>query len=95
MGQTETLCCGQPDDAYPAHYSAEQMRAYADDARAMLQPMASPAPNAGGGLTSMVDAAMVAMADIVPPLRRSDCQRLIAAALGAKANKQGVRDGYV
>jgi hypothetical protein len=31
--------------------------------------------------TDMIDAAMIAMKDIVPPLRRSDCQKLIHAAL--------------
>jgi hypothetical protein len=45
---------------------------------------------AAGGLpasrcvaTEMIDAAMIAMKDIVPPLRRSDCQKLIHAALSA------------
>lgn len=34
-------------------------------------------------LTAAVDAAMVEMADISPPLRRSDCERLIRAAFAA------------
>lgn len=34
-----------------------------------------------GGLTDAVDAAMVEMANIHPPLRRSECERLIRAAL--------------
>lgn len=33
-------------------------------------------------LTAMVDAAMVEMSNIHPPLRRSECERLIRAALG-------------
>ena len=35
-------------------------------------------------LTEMVDAAMVEMKSIVPPLRRSDCERLIVAALAVQ-----------
>jgi len=34
-------------------------------------------------LVSMVDAAMVEMSNIHPPLRRSECERLICAALSA------------
>ena len=34
---------------------------------------------------AMIDAAMVEMANITPPLRRSECQRLIRAALTAQA----------
>jgi hypothetical protein len=34
-------------------------------------------------MTAMVDAAMIEMKNIHPPLRRSECQRLIAAALQA------------
>jgi hypothetical protein len=34
-------------------------------------------------MTAMVDAAMVEMSNIHPPLRRSECERLIRAALGA------------
>lgn len=36
-------------------------------------------------MTRAVDAAMVAMAGITPPLRRSECEQLIRAALGAMA----------
>jgi hypothetical protein len=35
-------------------------------------------------LTAAVDAAMVEMANIHPPLRRSECERLIRAALANK-----------
>jgi hypothetical protein len=41
-----------------------------------------------GGLvaiTAMVDAAMAEMSNIHPPLRRSECERLIRAALGVKS----------
>lgn len=38
-------------------------------------------------LIPMVDAAMVEMKNITPPLKRSECERLIAAALGAHPAK--------
>jgi hypothetical protein len=45
-------------------------------------------PQVGGAvkdeLTAAVDAAMVEMANIHPPLRRSECERLIRAALANK-----------
>lgn len=36
------------------------------------------------GLVEMIDAAMIEMRNIAPPLRRSDCGRLIRAAMAAK-----------
>lgn len=36
------------------------------------------------GLVEMIDAAMIEMSNIAPPLRRSDCGRLIRAAMAAK-----------
>lgn len=45
-------------------------------------PLAHPAQQAKPQpLTAMVDAAMVEMQNITPPLRRSECERLIRAAL--------------
>ncbi len=38
--------------------------------------------------TAMIDAAMVEMANITPPLRRSECKRLIRAALSAAPASQ-------
>lgn len=38
-------------------------------------------------LMEMIDAAMVEMQNIVPPLRRSDCKRLIQAALSVKPGR--------
>lgn len=32
MGQHEELCCGNPDEAWPAYYTADQMRDYAREA---------------------------------------------------------------
>jgi hypothetical protein len=40
-------------------------------------------------LTRMVDAAMVEMSNIHPPLRRSECERLIQAALGVDVSREG------
>ena len=51
-----------------------------ESARAALAALdAKPAP--ADALTQAVDAAMVEMKNIHPPLRRSECQRLIQAAL--------------
>lgn len=60
----------------PSH---ERLDALVDEAR-HAKP-ATPAPSE----EAMVDAAMVEMRNIVPPLRRSDCARLIRAAMGAAA----------
>lgn len=38
----------------------------------------------------MIDAAMVEMANITPPLRRSECERLIRAALSAMEKQEPV-----
>lgn len=43
MGQTEEVCCGNPDEAWPGHYSAEQMEAYADATCAMRAAQPNPA----------------------------------------------------
>lgn len=43
------------------------------------------APVEREGMTCMVDAAMAEMSNIHPPLKRSDCERLIRAALVGKA----------
>ena len=52
---------------------------------ALLSASAEPsAPVERDDLTSMVDAAMVEMAGIHPPLKRSECERLIRAALERK-----------
>lgn len=40
-------------------------------------------------MTAMVDAAMVEMGNIHPPLRRSECERLIRAALGVTGTSGG------
>jgi hypothetical protein len=45
-----------------------------------------------GEMTAMVDAAMVEMRNIHPPLRRSECERLIHAAIDA-ARSGGKGDG--
>jgi len=47
------------------------------------QPVTAGAPEAQ--MTSMVDAAMTEMANITPPLKRSECTRLIRAAIAAQA----------
>lgn len=39
------------------------------------------------GLVVMIDAAMTEMRNIAPPLRRSDCERLIRAALSAQGGE--------
>lgn len=55
------------------------------DERGNLKPNAGVAPSrepSRDQLTAMVDAAMVEMSNIHPPLRRSECERLIRAALG-------------
>ena len=48
---------------------------------ATREPIAQPAPLRAKTLIEMVDDAMVEMVDIHPPLRRSECQRLILAAI--------------
>jgi hypothetical protein len=50
---------------------------YAHPAPAQVEPQ----PDKARTLTAMVDAAMVEMKNIVPPLRRSECERLIHAAI--------------
>lgn len=40
-------------------------------------------------MTEMVDAAMAEMSNIHPPIRRSECERLIRAALGALEKPHG------
>lgn len=48
-------------------------------------PIAQTAPQPEqSGLVEMIDAAMIEMRNIAPPLRRSDCERLIRAALSAQ-----------
>ena len=39
MGQSETLCCGQPDEAYPDHYSADQLAARDAQWQEMVGPI--------------------------------------------------------
>ena len=39
MGQSETLCCGQPDEAYPDHYSADQLAARDAQWQEMVGPV--------------------------------------------------------
>lgn len=36
VGRRETLCCGQPDEAWPDSFSADQMHTYADTCMAPL-----------------------------------------------------------
>lgn len=50
-------------------------------------PQPTPAPLSDREEIAMVDAAMVEMANIVPPLKRSECARLIRAALVAQGGK--------
>lgn len=50
-------------------------------------PQPAPAPLSDREEIAMVDAAMVEMADIVPPLKRSECARLIRAAIAAQGGK--------
>lgn len=59
-------------------FAHELLEAAASQARAPVQ-----SEPANHRLTLMVDAAMVEMQGIYPPLRRSECQRLITAALSA------------
>lgn len=76
---------------------------YRQFARSLLEAAATtvtqPTQNehANRRLTHMVDAAMTEMANVDPPLRRSECQRLIHAALAAEATaveavKLAIRD---
>lgn len=64
---------------------------YRQFARSLLEAAATtgtqPTQNehANRRLTHMVDAAMTEMANVYPPLRRSECQRLIHAAMAAEA----------
>jgi hypothetical protein len=57
-------------------------RAVANTALKMLEKQQQPTLPAD--MTAMVDAAMVEMSNIHPPLRRSECERLIRAALGVE-----------
>ena len=50
-------------------------------------PQPTPAPLSEREEIAMIDAAMVEMANIVPPLKRSECARLIRAALAAQGGK--------
>lgn len=50
-------------------------------------PQPEPAPLSQREEIAMIDAAMVEMANIVPPLRRSECASLIRAALAAQGGK--------
>lgn len=47
-----------------------------------------------GDLVAAVDAAMVEMTNITPPLRRSECERLITAALAAYISGQEPEQTY-
>lgn len=51
------------------------------------QPTPTPAPLSEREEIAMIDAAMVEMANIVPPLKRSECAQLIRAALAAQGGK--------
>jgi hypothetical protein len=54
-----------------------------------------PASQQARDMTDMVDAAMVEMKNISPPLRRSECERLIHAALAASQQAaQAVPEGF-
>ncbi|WP_338794394.1 hypothetical protein [Pseudomonas sp. AE27] len=61
------------------HFGDQDKRRCADCSK--VEPSA---PVERDDLTSMVDAAMVEMAGIHPPLKRSECERLIRAALERK-----------
>lgn len=50
-----------------------------------MRKLCPSAPVERDGMARMVDAAMVEMSNIYPPLKRSDCERLIRAALERKA----------
>ena len=57
---------------------ALDMKTVLDTLRSALAQQAEQDPE-----TAMIDAAMVEMKNIVPPLRRSECRKLIRAALAA------------
>lgn len=72
---------------------------HAQDIRDALKHMADryPAPITRttpqpeqSGLVGMIDAAMIEMRNIAPPLRRSDCERLIRAVLSAVTAERNV-----
>ena len=67
-------------DAYPLHAPTDVERAMVAE---IAELRATPSTAAGGDLVRMVDAAMVEMVNIHPPLRRKECERLIRAALDA------------
>jgi len=65
-------------------FHADQEKGWMES-EARAAPIAQTAPQPEqSGLVGMVDAAMIEMRNIAPPLRRSDCERLIRAALSAQ-----------
>ena len=63
------------DTPHTAHYVDELRKALDAELQQSVEPE-----------VLMVDAAMVEMKNIVPPLRRSECLRLIRAAINATAH---------
>lgn len=72
-------------DGYCVESRTEKDSAQIYPAAALELVPAQAQPVTRDALTAAVDAAMVEMANIAPPLRRSDCQRLIRAALAVPA----------
>ena len=77
-GEYNSCFCGKD---YLVNHLQETVEAL--DAE-LAEALAEPAPvGAHNQLVAMVDAAMVEMRNIAPPLKRSECQRLIIAAIGS------------
>ena len=73
------------DPLHPRYIAGYKAGHAAGRRRAATQP--APAPLSELEEIAMIDAAMVEMANIVPPLKRSECARLIRAALAAQGGK--------
>lgn len=86
MGQSETLCCGNPDEAWPESFTADQMRAYVDAdraARGAAQAVPADAPH-----TELEDAAraLVEAIEYTPlGLRSIKALEKVRAALSSSA----------
>ncbi len=78
MGMDEGFASFEPEIE---HDFVRELRAFAESAAPIAQTAPQPEQS---GLVGMVDAAMIEMRNIAPPLRRSDCERLIRAALSAQ-----------
>ena len=86
MGQSETLCCENPDEAWPESFTADQMRAYVDAdraARGAAQAVPADAPH-----TELEDAAraLVEAIEYTPlGLRSIKALEKVRAALSSSA----------